>query len=204
MGRRYFCGGMFIFNAMNSNLMINLDEGEMLELWKKRLRLLPVRRDCSIERDDGIDVDEVLLLDIREWYAQLLATGKVAWLPVDDLHSEVSCDVDDEGVVTAMLPPSCVRPVEWRLKGWECSVVQFFQPGSLKAMCQRNVYLRGDVCSPVAVLHDDRLMLYSVEPGEAAEVVKARCVVRPADGSYRFSEAAMSTMHDYLRKTYST
>ncbi len=178
---------------------MNLTEDEMLELWKTRLRLLPARRDCTIERDDGIDIDSVLLPDIREWYARLLAGGDIGWLPVEDLALKVACETDDEGVVTALLPSECVRPVEWKLAGWKRSVVQFHVAGSYKAMCQRNIYLRGDAEAPVAVLHDDRMVLYSVEPGTTAAVKQARCVVRPADGSYRFHEAALSTMHDYLK-----
>ena len=121
---------------MNDNMMFNLDEEEMLELWKTRLRLLPARRDCTIERDDGIDIDQVLLLDIKEWYAWLLWHGDASLLPVEDLSGDVSPQIDDEGVVTVLLPSVSV----------------------------------------------------------------ARCVVRPADGSYRFSQAALSTMHSYLAK----
>lgn len=180
--------------------MMTLSEAEMLELWKTRLRLLPVRRDCVIERDDGIDIDAVLLLDIREWYARLLAGGNVDWLPVEDLCDDVSAEVDVEGVVTAMLPPGCVRPVEWMLEGWERSVVEFYRAGSYKAMCQNNIYLRGDETCPVAVLHDNCVKLYSITPGDDVTVSMARCVVRPSDGSYRFDEAALSTMQDYLSR----
>lgn len=187
------------YNTMNNNMIMTLTADEMLELWKTRLRLLPARRDCSIERDDGVDIDSVLMLDIREWYARLLAGGEVGWLPVEDLCGEVMCSVDDEGVVAAMLPATCVRPVEWRLKGWKCGVTQFYLPGSYTAMCQRNIYMRGDCDAPVAVLHDDHLELYSIDPGAVAVVERARCVVRPADGTYRFGEAALSTIQDYLR-----
>ena len=172
---------------MNDNMMFNLDEEEMLELWKTRLRLLPARRDCTIERDDGIDIDQVLLLDIKEWYAWLLWHGDASLLPVEDLSG-------------VLLPSQCVRPVEWKLGGWKCGVTRFYQPGSYEAMCQRNIYLRGDIYAPVAVLHDNRLVLYSLSPGDVPSVSVARCVVRPADGSYRFSQAALSTMHSYLAK----
>lgn len=185
---------------MNDNMMISLDEEDMLELWKTRLRLLPARRDCVIERDDGIDIDQVLLQDIKEWYAWLLWHGNVAWLPVEDVSNDVMAQIDDEGVVTVPLPSQCVRPVEWKLGGWKCGVTRFYQPGSYEAMCQRNIYLRGDIYAPVAVLHDNRLVLYSLSPGDVPSVSVARCVVRPADGSYRFSQAALSTMHSYLAK----
>ncbi len=185
---------------MNDNMMFNLDEEEMLELWKTRLRLLPARRDCTIERDDGIDIDQVLLLDIKEWYAWLLWHGDASLLPVEDLSGDVSPQIDDEGVVTVPLPSQCVRPVEWRLDGWRCGVTQFHLAGSYEALCQRNIYLRGDTYSPVAVLHDDRMMLYSLSPGDVPSLAVARCVVRPVDGSYRFAQAALGTMHDYMAR----
>lgn len=187
-----------MMNTMNDNMMIDLDEDGMLELWKTRLRLLPARRDCTIERDDGIDIDQVLLLDIKEWYAWLLWHGDMAWLPVEDLKSDVSPQIDDEGVVTVPLPSQCVRLVEWKLDGWRCSVAQFYRSGSYEALCQRNIYLRGDAFAPVAVLHDDRMVLYSLSPDDVPLVTMARCVVRPSDGNYRFAQAALATMHDYM------
>ena len=111
-------------------MMISLDEEDMLELWKTRLRLLPARRDCVIERDDGIDIDQVLLQDIKEWYAWLLWHGNVAWLPVEDVSNDVMAQIDDEGVVTVSLPSQCVRPVEWKLGGWKCGVTRFYQTGT--------------------------------------------------------------------------
>ena len=195
------CVKLCTINAMNNNLMLKLTENEMLELWKTRMQLLPARRDCVIEREDGIDIDAVLLFDIREWYAGLLTTGRVDWLPVDDLRNEVRCEVDDEGVVTAALPTACVRPVEWRLSGWERSVTRFYRPDSYEALCQRNIYMRGDAVMPVAVLHDDRLVLYSLDPGTAsAEVSQARCVALGEDGTYRFSEAALPTIEDFIAR----
>ena len=193
------CVKLCTINAMNNNLMLKLTENEMLELWKTRMQRLPARRDCVIEREDGIDIDAVLLLDIREWYAGLLTTGRVDWLPVDDFRSEVRCEVDDEGVVTAALPAACVRPVEWRLSGWERSVTRFYRPDSYEALCQRNIYMRGDAVMPVAVLHDDRLVLFSLDPGTASgEGAPARCVAFWGDGAFRFRGAALTTIEEFI------
>lgn len=185
---------------MTNDLMMDLTEDEMLELWKSRFRLLPARRDCTIEREDGIDIDAVLLTDIREWYAGLLLKGDVEMLPVEDLSKELFADVSTDGVVTVPLPACCVRPVEWHVEGWERSVTRFYHPSTVEARCQNNFYLRGDTYNPAAVIFEDRLVLYSVKPGVDALVDKALCVVRPAGGHYKFNEAALATIWDYAKR----
>ena len=59
----------------NTNQMMDLSADEMLELYKTMTHLAPVRRECTIERDDGIDLDAWLTLRLQQWYAQLLLTA---------------------------------------------------------------------------------------------------------------------------------
>lgn len=215
--------------------MINLSEDEMLDLWKTRIGLMQARRDCTIEREDGIDLDGELLVEIQQWYATLLATAPVEWLPTEDLAaatvtaaddtedddadddsesdtaddedsddttvtdtaittSELEVTTDAAGVVTVVLPSRFVRPVAWHVEGWACDVVTFHAPDSVVARQQAVEWLRGGGARPVAVLHADCLKLYSVAPGDTATVDKAISVVRPDDGSYQFSQEALSTM----------
>ena len=58
-------------NACNLNIQTYSLE-EMLEEWKTRKMLLPGRRDCTVERDDGIDLDAVLVREIEAAYDRLL------------------------------------------------------------------------------------------------------------------------------------
>ena len=178
----------------NSNLFFDLSEQEMLALYKTMTHLTEVRRDCVVERDDGIDLDAWLTLLLQQWYAELLTTAPVEWLPVEDVSADVTVTTDGHGVVTATVPPQCVRPVEWRLEGWHTSVTSFMSPQDPLVKLQLNPWTRGNACRPAAIDHGDHLVLYSVPPESVPVVTLARCVVRPADGHYRFHQAALSTL----------
>ena len=168
----------------------------MLGLWKLLLHLKPDRRDCIVERDDGVSLDDWLLGQIDLWYAHLLATAPVEWLPVEDVASALSPSADAQGVVTVAVPERCVRPVEWLLAGWQAPVSAFIQPGTAAEQAEQNVWTRSGKCRPAAVDYGDRLVLYSLDAGDAPVVTRARCVVRPADGTYVFHREALATVED--------
>lgn len=175
-------------------MMMNLTEQDMLELWKMRLGLTQSRRDCVIEREDGEDFDAKLLMDIRQWYASLLASAVTDWLPVEDVSDKLDVKTSDDGVVTVVLPDNCVRPVAFHVRGWKCDAAQFHVSGTIVAKQQDVEWLKGDSSRPIAVVDDTVISLYSVKSGEKAVVDKALCVVKPTDGSYIFSEEALQTM----------
>jgi hypothetical protein len=178
----------------NDNDFITLTESGMLALWKQVMHLEPVVPGCSIERGDGIDLDAWLLTHIQQWYANLLATAPIEWVPVENVMADVVLTADDQGVVTAMVPPQCVRPVEWRLAGWRHSVSRFISADDPRAAIQHNALTRGGACNPAIVDAGDHLLLFSAMPGVAPVLERALCVVRPADGTYRLHRAALATI----------
>lgn len=121
---------------------MELSESEMLDLWKTMMQLQPAHYGCTIERTDGIDIDELLLIHIRKWYASLLLSAPDGIVPVEDVKDRLSVMVADNGVVTAMVPPECVRPVEWKLKAWQKSVTLFLQPNVPEAAYLHNEWTR--------------------------------------------------------------
>ncbi|MBO7609087.1 MAG: hypothetical protein J6S96_02645 [Muribaculaceae bacterium] len=174
--------------------LINLSENEMLALWKRQMHIDVVRRECSVERDDGVDLDDLLLTRLRQWYAHLLASAPLQWLPVEDLRTEVLLSVSADGVVTAMKPERCVRPVEWRLAGWAHSVTDFCQPGSPRALAQQRLWTRSGCADPVIVCYDNRLVMYSLPEGAQPVLMMARCVAVPENNRYIFHHDALSTL----------
>ncbi|MBO4870726.1 MAG: hypothetical protein J5565_01930 [Muribaculaceae bacterium] len=173
---------------------LNLTETEMLALWKRVMHIEPVRRECAVERDDGINLDDFLLIHLRQWYAHLLLTAPIEWLPVEDLKTDVPLSSTDTGVATAMLPTRCVRPVEWRLAGWPHSVTRFLAPDDPAALAQRSEWIRSGVNNPAIIAHDDRLTLYGITPGTAPVLLTARCVATPEDGRYILHHDALSAL----------
>lgn len=179
------------------NAFITLNEQEMLDLWKTIMHLQQVRRDCVIERSDGIDIDQLLLIHIRQWYAHLLLTAPLEQVPVADVRDEVFLATDEQGIVTATLPERAVRPVEWRLQEWHRSVTQFLTPSSPQARLQASPYTRGGTWQPAIIQPEpSRLLLFSA-PSLKPQLQLARCVARPADGSFSFHPSALSTIPDW-------
>ena len=175
----------------NTSQFMELSESEMLDLWKTMMQLQPAHYGCTIERTDGIDIDKLLLIHIRKWYASLLLSAPDGIVPVEDVKDRLSVMVADNGVVTAMVPPECVRPVEWKLKAWQKSVTLFLQPDVPETAYLHNEWTRPGVCDPAAVDYGNRILLFTLPDGELPIFDMARCVVRPADGKYIFHASAL-------------
>ena len=173
---------------------MELSESEMLDLWKTMMQLQPAHYGCTIERTDGIDIDELLLIHIRKWYASLLLSAPDGIVPVEDVKDRLSVMVADNGVVTAMVPPECVRPVEWKLKAWQKSVTLFLQPNVPEAAYLHNEWTRPGVCDPAAVDYGNRILLFTLPDGELPIFDMARCVVRPANGKYVFHASVLESL----------
>ena len=176
------------------NQFIDYSENQMLAMWKRQMHIDVVRRECTVERDDGIDLDDMLLVRLRHWYAHLLLTAPLEWVPVEDLRAEVIVTATADGIVTAQLPERCVRPVEWQLAGWQHSVTMFVDPASTLARAQHSHWLRGGIAQPVIVKYDDRLVLYGIIPGASPVLMQARCVAIPEDGRYICHQDALATL----------
>ena len=166
----------------------------MLDLWKTMMQLQPAHYGCTIERTDGIDIDELLLIHIRKWYASLLLSAPDGIVPVEDVKDRLSVMVADNGVVTAMVPPECVRPVEWKLKAWQKSVTLFLQPNVPEAAYLHNEWTRPGVCDPAAVDYGNRILLFTLPNGELPIFDMARCVVRPTNGKYVFHASVLESL----------
>lgn len=179
----------------NQNQFYNLKQNEMLDLWKQVMHLDTPRRDCSVEWDDGIDLDALLLTHIKQWYAHQLSNAPVNMLPIENLASQVPINTRD-GIAVATVPVQCVRPVEWKLAEWHRSVTEFLDPCSHEAMVQLNEWTRGGACNPAIIDYGFQMLLISTATANP-QLELARCVVRPADGSYRFHAQLLSTIPEW-------
>lgn len=163
----------------------NLSAAQMLELVKRQNLITPLLRDCAVERDDGIELDDYLSTKIEQWYYGLLLTADVSLLPVEDVKNDTTLTTSDDGIVTVSLPDRTVRPVEVKLPSWQRSVTQFLSPDDCACRFQYNIYTRGRSVNPAAIFHGNRLSLFSASSGDNA-LSMLRAVVRPASGNYVF------------------
>lgn len=177
-------------------MKIRLSQDEMLDLWRLRHALEPLRSDCVVTRADGIDLDSFLLQDIHDWYLRLLDTAPVEYLAPSDISRNVALSCDDKGVGSIILPENCRRVIELRLDCWKQPALISTDLASPIAMMQQNPYSRGNTSAPVA-LHSHRLLnLYSVPPDVDASITRLLCIMQPDDGFFEMDQRALSLITD--------
>lgn len=170
---------------------MKLSTEEMLYQWRLRRALLPMREDCAVTRYDGIDIDPLLRLQMRDWYLNLLDTAPVELLTLTDIAADITTSRDSSGITTVKLPERCRRIIEFRLEEWERPATIITNPNSPEAILQSNPYSRGRSCLPVVVKHNNLLYLYSAET-ENPVIATALAVMLPDDGTYELDERALS------------
>ena len=63
-------------------------------------------------------------------------------------------------------------------------------------MLQFNEWTRGGACNPAIIDYGFQMLMMSTISG-SPQLELARCVVRPADGSYRFHSDLLSTIPEW-------
>lgn len=169
--------------------------GEMVARWKLRMGLEPLRTDGVALRIDGFDIDALLEQYIYDWYTELLQTAPVHLLDITEQADR--CVIEDvtDGVVRVKLPTGCRRVAEVRLRGWKRGVVPTDSPSEALQNLLSNKYSLPGAESPVAILRNDILLLYSLPTSQTdGEVESLRCVMEPADGSIILDTSLLSTI----------
>ena len=174
-------------------MKITLSSEEMLAQWKLRRGFEPLRSDCVITRSDGVDIDQLLRLEMRDWYLNLLSTGPIEMLATTNIANDIAVVVGEDNVGIVTLPESCRRIVEFQLEGWLRPAKIITNPHCQEALLQDNPYSRGGCEQPVVVLDGNRLFLYSL-PSSTPKIVRAIAVMEPTDGSYVLDERGLSTI----------
>lgn len=181
-------------------MKIKLSTDEMLDQWRLRRELEPLRSDCTVERLDGIDTDALLRNELNDWYRNLLDTAPVEMLSITDIADMVAIVKRDDGSATVRLPEKCRRVVEVMLDCWQ-RPARITAADSPLARLQDNPYSRGHTSEPVAVERHRRLQLYSIPDGHVPEITSLYCVMEPDDGFYEMDERALSTINSFSYET---
>ncbi len=177
-------------------MKLRLTTEEMLNQWRLRRALEPLRNDCTVERLDGTDTDELLRNEMHDWYLNLLDTAPTEILTLTDISGEVVLKTNPDGSATVELPERCRRVEEITLDCWQ-QPATITRQDSLLAKLQRNPYSRGGTVEPVAVKHHGKLQLYSIPEGVDASIESLYCVMEPDEGFYEMDERALSLIESY-------
>lgn len=175
-------------------MKIMLSSDEMLAQWKLRRGFAPLRTDCEITRSDGIDLDALLRLEMRDWYLNLLDTAPMELLAPENIAGDIALMPQADNSATVILPENCRRLVGFKLKEWKRSAKIITDPYSHEAQMQSNPYCRGGCENPIVVLHGNRLYVYSLSPLTSHVIDFATAIMEPTDGGYLMDEAALKTI----------
>lgn len=174
-------------------MKITLSSTEMLAQWKLCWGFEPLREDCEITRSDGIDLDTLLRLEMRNWYLNLLKTAPIDMLAVKNIANDIAIVVNDDNSGIVQLPETCRRLVEFQLKGWKQPAKIIDDANCRDALLQSNIFSRGGCEQPVVIKRNNRLHIYSL-PDDNPSILRAMAVMEPTNGTYEMDESALSTM----------
>ena len=90
---------------------------DMQALWKLSRYYEPMRCDCEVTRTDAINLDSLLSLEMRSWYASMLTRLEGADLPLTDVTDLLSV-TPVEGGLAAAIPEKVMRVVTVEVEGW--------------------------------------------------------------------------------------
>ena len=91
----------------------------MIEEWKIRTGYGDFRRDCTVERDDGLDINAYIEQRINVCYRKLLREAPFALLPIKNFAGDVKMQVMPDLSGFIALPNNCLRVSEIRVSGWK-------------------------------------------------------------------------------------
>lgn len=171
---------------------MRLSPEEMLRIWKLRRYHEPLRADCEVTRTDGLDLDRLQTMELREWYLKLLDTAEPELLEVKDIAKDVALKRRPDGSATIMLPEECRRVIEVSLEGWR-QPARLTTQGSALAQLQQSEFSRGGTMEPVAVVHSGYIHLYS-PPSGTAVIGTLKCISEPLNGEYVMDELLLETI----------
>jgi len=175
-----------------------LTENEMLVRWALRHHVADIRHDAGITRPEGSPDAEIMLVEMRAWYFNLLMTADPSVLHVYELCNAVVLNpTPTTGLYDIELPEEFLRLVGLEV---ETSAgrrnVRVVDPDSRIGILQNNPRTMAGPCSPVA---------YAPQPGSNAlhlfvndkrqpRIKSFRAITVPPEGSYAITEAALALM----------
>lgn len=175
---------------------------ELLALRRLLGGLEPKNTALAVERSDGISIDSILAIQLRNWFLDLLDNGDARFLAPEDLAAEVTASAQGDATLIT-LPEGCHRAFSVRLHGWKRSA-RILPPDEYDAALRRqnNPYTAATPDSPVAVLTagrgtDLRMAVCAwpqADPTAEAPVAELAAVVDRGENVFILDPSALSTL----------
>lgn len=164
--------------------------------------LEPKNTSLAVERTDGISIDTILTIQLRQWYLDLLDHGDLRYLAPENIATEVT--VQSEGDATIVrLTENCRRAFTLKLREWNHTAT-ILPPSELQAVLrqQNNPYTAASADRPVAVLArefgtEPRIAVYAwprPATGSGALVTELAAVVDRGEKVFILDPSALATL----------
>lgn len=174
-------------------MRLTLTSEEFLAAWLLRRGLEPLRTDCRIMREDGIDLPGLERTAMEAWFSRQLHEAP-AWMlaPVDiSVQARLTLLPDGTGHVT--LPPGTVRVLSVEMSGWNRTAFVVSQTDHPRYAAQLNPFSRGGTNDPVAVhTAEGSLLLYT--PAKDGAITRLQAICEATDGIYSFDSSLLDTI----------
>lgn len=183
-------------------MIINLNDQQMLELWREGAGLEPALSEASVERFDSIAVNARLRTAMRAWYLDCLASEPLGRLPVTDITPSVNLvpgPAPDQWTLHADAP--CMRITTIAVEGY--GLIRIVDPGTepKHVIPLMNRFVRNG-SQPVAFHTPGTpsaiLNLRSVKP---PVLLRVEAVVDSGDSLYCVDERWLDRIPELARKT---
>lgn len=184
-------------------MIITLSDTQMLGKWRRGALLEPALADCSIERFDGLEVDDVLRQAMRTWYLGLLRDGDPALLKTADIADRVNLRPEGSGRWRVIVPADTVRLLEMTVGDRPVEVLDTGRDADRAAIrALANRYGRSRF---TAVIGADRQWTLVGPDGVATPgIVSCRAVTDPGDEIYVLDEVLLNEIPAKAREILET
>ena len=166
---------------------------QLIDEWKLRRGLEPVRSDAAFHRFDALDIDAYIARRVDAWYHSLLDSGPLTHLVVHDIAPFLEPVSLSPSRGVYILPDGCRRIVAVTVAP-EAPDAIIAAPGSPLALRQECPFCRGEGGAPVAVAHSGRLIVYGRSIPSGGTLHHVGAVLTPPEGVYELSPEALDSI----------
>ncbi len=166
---------------------------EFLAAWLLRRGLEPLRTDCRIMREDGIDLPRLERTAMEAWFSRQLREAPAWMLALVDVSAQARLSLLPDGIGRVTLPPGTVRVLSVEMSGWSRPALVVADTGHPRYAAQHNPFSRGGTNNPVAVqTAEDTLLLYT--PAKDGAITRLEAICETTDGIYTFDSSLLDTI----------
>ncbi|MDE5608140.1 MAG: hypothetical protein K2I64_04310 [Muribaculaceae bacterium] len=170
---------------------------QLIDEWKLRRGLEPVRSDAAFHRFDALDIDTYIGRLVDKWYHSLLDSGPDTALIAHDIAPQLIPVSHAATKAVYRLPDGCRRLLQVDVDVSLPPAV-IAEPGSTLARSQECPFARGKGGAPVAVRYGDLLHVYSFTTLPDAPPDRVLAIVTPPEGIYELSAEGLDSIADIL------